>query len=151
MKDLAAQSAFLKSFSFRTPKQISKAPKERKTLETQKTSSFSISSAKSSSSDDEQKTMSKPRPRLVSQATCASMSDIIDDSMSDEGLTLQRKAKSEQKVGQVDVFFNEQLFVQRDECERRAKFISNISYDVKLNLSRGEFFSGWAEIKFWLK
>jgi aminopeptidase N len=41
-----------------------------------------------------------------------------------------------------DENYHQICFVQRHECERRARFVSDVSYDLKLNLPRGEYFSG---------
>ena len=43
----------------------------------------------------------------------------------------------------VDVNFNTLLFSQKHECVRRARHISDVAYDVKLNLPRGEHYSGF--------
>lgn len=48
----------------------------------------------------------------------------------------------------VDVNFNQLLFSQKHECVRRARHISDVAYDVKLNLPRGEHYSGCVQISF---
>jgi len=48
----------------------------------------------------------------------------------------------------VDVNFNQLLFSQKHECVRRARHISDVAYDVKLNLPRGDHYSGCVQISF---
>ena len=38
--------------------------------------------------------------------------------------------------------------MEREHCEMRSKFISDVNYDLKLNLPRGTYFSGFIEITF---
>ena len=47
-----------------------------------------------------------------------------------------------------DPTYEKNVFVQHVDCVARAQCFSNISYDVKLNLPRGEWFSGTVDIQF---
>lgn len=38
--------------------------------------------------------------------------------------------------------------MDRERCEMRSNFISDVNYDLKLNLPRGTYFSGYIEITF---
>ena len=40
------------------------------------------------------------------------------------------------------------MFVQHKDCVIRAKCLKDVSYDVKLNLPRGDYFSGCVDVRF---
>lgn len=44
--------------------------------------------------------------------------------------------------------YNKNLHVQKGHCEKRTKCFSDVSYDLTLNLPRGEYFSGKISITF---
>ena len=46
-----------------------------------------------------------------------------------------------------DSTYEKNVFVQAADCVVRAQCFSNVSYDVKLNLPRGDWFTGCVEIK----
>ena len=47
-----------------------------------------------------------------------------------------------------DSSYSESIHMDRERCEMRSKFISDVNYDLKLNLPRGTYFSGYIEITF---
>ena len=47
-----------------------------------------------------------------------------------------------------DSTYEKNVFVQAADCVVRAECFSDVSYDIKLNLPRGDWFSGCADIKF---
>jgi len=50
-----------------------------------------------------------------------------------------------------DSTYEKNVFVQAADCVVRAQCFTNVSYDVKLNLPRGDWFSGCVDIKLNLK
>jgi hypothetical protein len=38
--------------------------------------------------------------------------------------------------------YNKNLHIQKGHCEERTKCLSDVSYDLTLNLPRGEYYSG---------
>lgn len=47
-----------------------------------------------------------------------------------------------------DNTYEKNVFVQQADCVVRAQCISEVSYDVKLNLPRGEWYSGCVDVSF---
>ena len=47
-----------------------------------------------------------------------------------------------------DSSYMENLHVEKNSCQLRTNCLTDISYDLKLNLSRGEYFSGYIQITF---
>ena len=47
-----------------------------------------------------------------------------------------------------DTTYEKNVFVQAADCVVRAECFSDVSYDIKLNMPRGEWFTGCADIKF---
>ena len=45
-----------------------------------------------------------------------------------------------------DPTYEKNVFVQLVDCVARAQCFSDVSYDVKLNLPRGDWFSGTVDI-----
>ena len=50
-----------------------------------------------------------------------------------------------------DTTYDKNVFVQHSDCVVRAQCFSDVSYDVKLNIPRGEWYSGYIEISFNVK
>ena len=48
----------------------------------------------------------------------------------------------------LDSNYTENLHLQKAICLKRTKMITNVAYDLKLNLPRGEFYSGKIEVFF---
>ena len=50
-----------------------------------------------------------------------------------------------------DSTYEKNVYVQAADCVERAQCFKDVSYDVKLNLPRGDWFTGSTEIKFTVK
>ena len=47
-----------------------------------------------------------------------------------------------------DASFDKNVYVQHVDCVERAKCFSDVSYDVRLNLPKGDWYSGSVDISF---
>lgn len=47
-----------------------------------------------------------------------------------------------------DTTYEKNVFVQAADCVSRAQCFADVSYDVKLNLPRGDWFSGCLDVTF---
>ena len=50
-----------------------------------------------------------------------------------------------------DPTYEKNVFVQASDCVSRASSFADVSYDVKLNLPRGDWFSGCVDVSFTVK